>query len=534
MDKGSNVQLTISIYFILAFSLFTILYFAFTIEMQPWDESIYAVRTKAITEHGCVLDQTEYSLGGLYSSARPPLFFWLSSIPVTILGEIPAAHRIWTLIFALIGAYFLIHAGRSKVEGLIAACLLFTTNYFNEFSFSGQLDTAITVLILISAYFFVKHEEEDKVKYLYYSGIFTGLALLTKPFIGLIIPAAAGLYFFIGIIRKTTGLKKALNALLILTGIALLITIPWHLLMYAKHGSEFIDYYIFFELINRFAEGRAIHQQELGVFYYVNQLIVAAPFIVFAFIIPNQRKAFQFYLIAGTLIFIMISLSSSKIGKYLLMLLPFVAIISSIGLSEIIKKKRVPLILVLAFLSLAFWSFSQEFRSGMSEFLTNQTLPVYLLIYSSIFIAFVVGILILRNKISGKIVVPFVLLFMPVRMLYNYNIPPDSNIELISMHFNDMGYKSLIYYESKTPGFIPNPQVSYYFNTENFRQTGKIFICLTDSSSVHLSEYSDAMFLFDNRNNSQYADSIKNIAAENSILIFEDKYYTAYSTKPKN
>src|SRR3972149_5023847 len=76
-------------------------------EIQEWDEALYAVRAKAIVQLGDWptkdltgwLDQTAYSVGGLYSAAHPPLYIWLTAITYRLFGITEFTTRLWAAVF---------------------------------------------------------------------------------------------------------------------------------------------------------------------------------------------------------------------------------------------------------------------------------------------------------------------------------------------------------------------------------------------------------------------------------------------------
>ena len=85
-------------------------------EVQPWDEALYCVRANACLQFGAWLDQTQYAVGGLYSSTHPPLLIWLMAGFVKLFGERKAKRRlVWNaLLFFRLGIVlrnkFSIHA----------------------------------------------------------------------------------------------------------------------------------------------------------------------------------------------------------------------------------------------------------------------------------------------------------------------------------------------------------------------------------------------------------------------------------------
>ena len=84
------------------------------LDLQAWDEALYAVRAETIAQFGAILDQTPFSIGGLYSSLHPPLYVWLTSVSFLLFGVTEFAARFFSAIFG---------GNMEKINALIAACV---------------------------------------------------------------------------------------------------------------------------------------------------------------------------------------------------------------------------------------------------------------------------------------------------------------------------------------------------------------------------------------------------------------------------
>jgi 4-amino-4-deoxy-L-arabinose transferase-like glycosyltransferase len=108
--------------------------------------------------------------------------------------------------------------------------------------------------------------------------IFTGLAVLAKGLVGLAFPVAVVALFFLLSRRRP---PRALIASL-LWGIPLVVLIagPWHVAMYWKYGSEFVDIYFVQHHFERFTSNRYLHPQPVYFFWWVLPLL-ALPWVLF-------------------------------------------------------------------------------------------------------------------------------------------------------------------------------------------------------------------------------------------------------------
>ena len=257
-------------------------------EIQPWDEGIYACRIKAVAEYDQWLDQTEYSPGGLYSSAHPPLVIWSNAVFVKIFGNAEYAYRIATSLFGallIIAVYFM---QRNKLSGLIASGILATSSFILYYSSHTQLDVPLTLFIVLGILFFKRYEESSKKMYLIFTGFALGLGLWTKIAVAALLPFVVGIYLLYKIIIKEKKCFPALYELLIILIIGIAIILPWIIFMYDKHGSEFLDYYFFYHILERTVGGVESNSKSMGVFYYLNQMMVHLPLAV-AFILLKTK-----------------------------------------------------------------------------------------------------------------------------------------------------------------------------------------------------------------------------------------------------
>ena len=96
------------------------------LDLQAWDEALYAVRSVGIIQFGGILDQTSFSIGGLYSSLHPPLYVWLTSLSFLIFGVTEFAVRFFSAVFGGLTLMVIYKMGKelhSSKLGFIAAML---------------------------------------------------------------------------------------------------------------------------------------------------------------------------------------------------------------------------------------------------------------------------------------------------------------------------------------------------------------------------------------------------------------------------
>ncbi len=343
-----------------------------------WDESLYGVRAKAIYYFNEWIDQTNYAVGGLYSSAHPPLFIWLTAISYKIFGVSEFATRFFSALFGsltVILTYLITRNFFDIRSSLLAIPFIGSIYLFNFYSRQAQLDIPYIFFITLSFCFYLEFLKGKKF-YLYLSSIAFGLSLMTKIVVGFFVPITLAIFLLAMYSIGKIKFKEIYSHLATLVSIGLFIALPWHLYMFITHGEDFINIFFKFHIIERLTEGVEENIPELGYFYILNQLIVQFPpsILVFVDLIKNAKN-FKRIDERRILIhswfwseFFIISLSKTKIPSYVLPLFVPAVIISSICIKEAIDKKEGTFPLSLLIISLV-WSSSQELRNAVKEVL---------------------------------------------------------------------------------------------------------------------------------------------------------------------
>jgi 4-amino-4-deoxy-L-arabinose transferase-like glycosyltransferase len=110
-------------------------------------------------------------------------------------------------------------------------------------------DVTLTFFIVASVYFFVVSEKKEKTnRYAALSGVFFGLALMTKQLQALLIPLIIFAYLLLSR-RNIRFLIKKQFTLLWATG--LLLFSPWLIYMFATYGQIFWHYFFVYGTLTR-------------------------------------------------------------------------------------------------------------------------------------------------------------------------------------------------------------------------------------------------------------------------------------------
>ncbi len=356
-------------------------------EVQPWDEGLYAARARSVLYFDAFWDQTEYAVGGLYSSTYPPLFVWLMSGSMLLFGETTFAIRLVSALSSLFSVFLLYAIVRrilKKDFALMSALLLSGTLCWNTYARQGQTDVFL-IMLFLGAFWSILNADESgssKKKYiftfLFY--LFFAAALMTKIVISMLPLMFVIIYLIFGRRRELKFFFVFASLLAIMTAY------PWYWMMLEKYGSEFYGA-LFVPHLYSVVENNT---PWLGVFYYLNQIITSNPFLLFSFVfllmglilIWTKRKKIPDFIekldnrklivliisaIWFTAGFAIFSLSVTKLHHYTNYLIPPAIILALYALEnsdKFFKSKRILWLLTLVLISWTMWAFLGDLRQG--------------------------------------------------------------------------------------------------------------------------------------------------------------------------
>lgn len=523
----------------------------FTTDIQPWDEGMYAVRVLSIEKFGDVLDQSSHSVGKYYSSTHPPLLIWIGYAVSKVTGLNAVTLKLVTYTFALLCLLFLMKMGRlihSAEAGFYAAVIFSSNIIFNIFSKRFQFDIPYTFFVILSLYFFLKYLTDGQRKFVYYSAIAAGLCMLSKLLVGFIVPIVLfAAYFFF---RKNT--KFTLKDFFIITGIALLISVPWYVYLVINSGNDALNYILNFHLFQRATAGIEQNAKGTGIFYFVNYTLTIIPFGFLAFysLILNIKnfknvdwkiKFISIWFVVG---FGIVTLFKTKLESYsFLFLPPACLLIAHLVLSlESFSKKEKTTILSLTVLNLV-WYCTEHYRTNIKEFLSESfahKIEVALLTITILAVLFfVVKYFITKINTTALLAGLILVTFASSNIFYLVNVPYWENgykISDIKKIIDKENEKQILYIGTN---YRHNPQLTFYFNGVDLNwdreTTGYDFRMLdtkngVDSVKKNLNELKENSFVIvekDNINRADYQTSEQFIPS-NFVLVNKTSGYELY------
>jgi 4-amino-4-deoxy-L-arabinose transferase-like glycosyltransferase len=317
--------------------------------LHDWDEVIYAqVAKEMLRSH----TWTTLSWNGALFLHKPPLHFWFTALTYKMIGIDEFAARLWPAIFGfgvVVLTFVLGGRLRSWVVGAIAALLLLVVEqwdygyWWNFLSQSrvGTLDTALTFWIVVAL--LLIWEAERRPWLIALIGLPVGMAVMTKAWVGFLGAAIAFVYWLVaGRSRSSDVASWAVAA-----SLAGLVILPWHLWQYALHGPPFLHEYMGVNFTGRLFQ--AYEGNTGGPWYYLD--ILRRGFSVWGYLWPlaylwavwkaiarGDRRT-RLLLVWITLPLLLFSLAQTKLGWYVSMVYPAIALLLGLALAELLTER---------------------------------------------------------------------------------------------------------------------------------------------------------------------------------------------------
>ncbi|HTY35547.1 MAG TPA: glycosyltransferase family 39 protein [Bacteroidota bacterium] len=455
------------------------------LDLQAWDEALYAVRARGILLFGGIFDQTSFAIGGLYSSLHPPLYVWLTSISFLIFGVSEFAARFFSA-FLGAGTILLIYRiGRdldSPKVGFVAAMLFGLNPFVSFFARQGQFDSALVFFLTLAAYYYLRTHESRALQYAFYAGAAVGAALMTKLFVGCGIVLA---YFVWKAYASEDENKRKWTSLLVSLAAAAAVALPWHVYMTIIHGHGRPLFFLEASaVLERSISGVEGNVKPLEVFYYINQLLVLFPLGI-AWFVMDLRKAFGerksgwlFLALWFLIFFVVFSLMRTKLSVYILpMLVPasLIAARSMVNYSKGQYSDKLAAVLLGATSILILWSASQDWRNLVKSIPTAllsgrfpsgssviQILPLFVVAACVLYLLRVLYRRGALNVVRG--------LTIPILLLLSFLLTFYSIVGRDQFLYDDGGCALAQFIAQRGPstilvaGFDRNPQLTYYLD----------------------------------------------------------------------
>ncbi|GEM_PF-1186796 len=469
-------------------------------EIQPWDEGLYAYRAKSVLEHNAWWDQTEYSIGGLRSSAQAPLTIWAIAEAMKFF-EPETALRLFSAFCGSLSLLLIFLIARRLLNedlSLLIIIGLAITLAWNKYSRQGMTDIPVVTFALVSFYSLLRIMETRKLLSSILFGLLFALSFAAALMSKILVSFLPLLFVFVFVFGRYKSEKKIIVITAVILG--LFLALPWHLYMITTYGAEF--YRAFF--VPHIYSAVEANTQSLGFTYYLNQLIISNPFFIFAIVllangifgfkrllelIHSQIARYIFIVsyvwFAATLL--VFSIATTKLPHYAVyMIIPGLILATFMfeHFKEILRSKRTAWLVFSLLVIAVFWGINDGLRQETKLLLSLQSVSFdSLLLVLIIFGLFLIGILYDREKlgrITNKILpqVSYVFIIILVARLILLNIFVDDSIrgaESVSNILEKEKYNTFVYlFHEYNVSDSLNPQLAWYTEGWNIgRREGK-------------------------------------------------------------
>jgi len=280
-------------------------------------------------------------------AGKPPLLMWLMSLAYQVFGVNNFASRIWSVLFGVLSLVAVFYLGKklyNRYVGFMSVVVLGTFTTFYAFATHAMTDGPLVFFILASVYFLVLSEEKASPnRYAVLSGLFFGLALMTKQIEALLIPLIIVIYLAV---TKRSIKFLSTKQFTLFWAVALLIFAPYLFYMSVRFRDFWDCYFIYCDFTRLVSpiEGHAG-----GVLFYFNYLatsenpiwVILLPFAtgLSAFTaVVKRSKAEILILVWMAVVLLVFTIAQTKLYWYILPALPAFAIAISSLLYQLSRK----------------------------------------------------------------------------------------------------------------------------------------------------------------------------------------------------
>ncbi len=272
---------------------------------------------------------------------KPPLYFWLQVISMKIFGISSFSARLPNAVLSIIFPVILFNIGsrlKNKTFGWIWALIFLSGLLPNLYFRTGIIDPYFNLFIFLSIYFFYLSITHNKIKNIFFSGLFSGLAILAKGPVGLLLVLLS-----CSIYSLTSRKKITLKNILIFIFTVIIVSSPWYIIELINKGPWFLIEFIQYQ-IELFSKPVAGHKQPV-FYHFVIVLFGCIPFSFFAlrniFIDSKSDLKFEKMMrICFWTVLVLFTIVTTKIVHYSSMAYVPLSFLGSLEFYKIIKGKR--------------------------------------------------------------------------------------------------------------------------------------------------------------------------------------------------
>jgi len=293
------------------------------------DEGRYVEIPREMLESG---DYITPRLNGLKYFEKPPLMYWIETIPLRLFGVQEWAMRLPLAILALFGClltYFFTQRFYDRRTGLWATGILGTSLLYNVLGRLITLDMGLSVFLTGTLFsFLTATEEQDPSKrrlWMFLAAFFAACAVLSKGLIGIVLP---GMIIFFWLLL--TNQWRLLQTLFLPSTFLffMVFAAPWHVLVSLKNPG-FFDFYFIHEHFDRYLT--TVHRRHQPLWFFTPVVLLGmlpwASLLPKSLMVSRKNPRELFFLLWAVVPFVFFSISNSALIPYILPIFPALAVL---------------------------------------------------------------------------------------------------------------------------------------------------------------------------------------------------------------
>jgi len=319
-------------------------------ELSSPDETRYAAISWSMLETGDWLTPT-HNLKFKHWH-KPPLTYWLMASSFAVLGENDWAARVPSALAALaavIGVYVIGRTMHGPRTGFLAGLVLLASPLFFAVARLANTDMPLCAFVVWTWVCFVRAMFGARRTKLWFvlGGLFAGLGFMTKGPV-LLMATAAPMLVYTALTNqwRRIGLWPWLAA----AGVFLVVALPWYVVVSARNPG-LLGYFLEYQTLHRMTT--EVHKRTEPFWFFV--WLVPLGFLPWIVMVPSEIAASLRRGVGGSreerlrvlvpvvwavVVFIFISLTTSKLATYCLPLFPALALLVGRGLDRALDGAR--------------------------------------------------------------------------------------------------------------------------------------------------------------------------------------------------
>ncbi len=254
---------------------------------------------------------------------KPPLTNWLQLVSAKVFGWTEFAMRLPSALAAVCWMYIIFFFTKKNLgerPAFFATVLAVSSLQLTIVGKAALADSLLNACLTGAMFCLYEWLSSTKRNFLFLSYIFMAIGFLSKGPIAILVPGATFVIYVI-MQRRWYSMVMVLNPIGIF--LFLIIAAPWYILEYLKTGQDFINGFFLSHNVNRFQTAFEGHYG--GVFYFVPVLLLGL--LPFSTVILKtfsrlryllKDKWFSFLLIWFVFVFVLFSLSGTKLHHYII------------------------------------------------------------------------------------------------------------------------------------------------------------------------------------------------------------------------